>query len=132
MQTQIKISDDEGSVIVMPQTQGRTLCVKLTGVIKTQDHTMHLRSNLEKILEANDHYRLLVYYSNEYKGWEKGAADTSMKAIIDLGQKAEKLAYVNPPDKKKLTHKLMPELFGGTVKHFELQELEEALRWINE
>ncbi len=53
-----------------------------------------------------------------------------MKGILEFGKATGKLAYINPPAKKIMQHKITPDLFGGEMKYFEKDRLAEALDWV--
>lgn len=122
--------NNEETVVILPQTAGKTLCVELRGVIERRDHQKHIRQNLNDIVSKHGAFNFLIYYGPDYKGWKQDAADSSMESIVDFGKYAEKLAYVNPPEQKVFIHKLAKPLFGGETRFFDEEELDEALEWV--
>jgi hypothetical protein len=118
------------TVLLLPQTDDHTVCVELKGLVRAEDHLKNLRQQLEKRIAKYGWYNLLIVFGPEFEGWEPEAADISFKSIIDLGQKAHKLAYVNPSEKKVLQHKLSGDLFGGEVRFFNADARGEAVEWV--
>lgn len=118
------------TIVVMPESDDRTLCVELRGYVRRTDHAEKLRKGLERILQQHETYGLLLYYGPDYKGWEAGGADSSMESMIDYGKQARRLAYVNPPEKKILQMKITAGLFSGEVKFFSPDDLAAAIAWV--
>lgn len=107
----------------------QVIAAELKGKISKEDHVKHIRNPIAKSVEEAGWFNLLLSY-NDFLGWEPEAAESSFNSMIDYGRKARKLAYVNPPDKKRLQMKLTKALFNGEVRFFENDQLEEARQWI--
>lgn len=118
------------TLVVMPESDDRTLCIEAKGYVRREEHTGKLRKGLERILEHYESYNLLLYYGTDYKGWEAEAAESSMESIIDYGKRARKLAYVNPPEKKIMQMKITADLFSGETRFFSKEDLAAAIAWV--
>ena len=118
------------TVVVLPETNNHTLCLEFTGLIRAEDHRRNLQSNLQKMINRDGWFNMLIHYSPDFRGFEKDAASTSMQSIIDQGKYARRLAYVNPPEKKILQNKLAAPLFTGEIRYFGPDDMDEALEWV--
>lgn len=124
-------TDTGGStVIVLPETEADTLCVRFTGLIRREDHRRTLYTRLEALMEAYGSYNLLIEYGPDYIGWEQDAADISLRSIMAFGPHARRIAYVNPTEKKILQTKLTASLFSGEIRLFEKDEYPQAVVWV--
>ena len=119
------------TIIPLSWSTPQVVAVELRGTISKADHVKHIRNPIAKSVEEAGWFNLLMIY-NDFVGWEPEAADSSFNTIIDYGRKAHKLAYINPPDKKRLQMKLTKALFSGEVRYYEADEVEEARQWILE
>ena len=113
----------------MTECKGRVLCYSIQGIVSLQDYESFMKHLTDAVHEYGS-INLLFYYTPEFKGWQPEAADANMKAILDFGRSTDRLAYVNPPEKKIMQHKIAPELFGGEMKYFDKDKLAEAIEWI--
>jgi hypothetical protein len=117
-------------VTVLPDSDNRTLCITLKGVIQPEAFKECFLNPLEDIIKNTQNYGLLINYDETYEGWSKEAAELSFQSIIDYGPQARKLAYVNPPDSKLFQINMTRPLFGGEIRFFEGDQLDEALKWV--
>lgn len=128
---QTTIVKDKPTVRVLPQTDDQTLCVELSGLVRAEDHKRVLRANLEKVIQRNGFYNLLILYAPDFKGWEAGAADQSLRTIMDLAKYGRRRAMVNPTEKIVLMQKVSGEaLFGGETRYFNADQFDKALAWV--
>lgn len=121
---------NKSTVIILPESDEKTLCVELAGTIRRADHERVIRKGLFERFEKNGSYNLMAYFGPDFKGWEPDAADISMQTIVEIGRHAHRLAFVNPPEKKVMQSKLTPHLFGGELRHFADDDLKEAITWV--
>ncbi|HTK85866.1 MAG TPA: STAS/SEC14 domain-containing protein [Patescibacteria group bacterium] len=125
------IVKDKPSVRVLPQTDDQTLCVEMSGLIRAEDHKRAFYDNLEKIIAKNGFYDLLIVHAPDFKGWEAGAADQSLRTIMELAKYGRRRAMVNPPEKIVLMQKVSGDkLFGGETRYFNVDQFDEALAWV--
>lgn len=117
------------TVVILPETDEHTLCVRFTGLIRKEDHKLNLRDRLAAMVEKDGWYSMLIEYK-DFVGWEHDAADISLRSIMDFGKFARRLAYVNPPEKKVMQTKLTAPLFGGEMQFFDEGDFDAALEWV--
>ena len=121
---------NQSEIVVLPESDEKTLCVTLKGVVTLDDYKKRFYDRLKTIHEKNGGYNLLINYDESHKGWDKEAAEMSFQSIIDVGKDAKKLAYVNAPDSKMLQVKISRPILGGEIRFFEKDELDKAIKWI--
>ncbi|MDB5491019.1 MAG: hypothetical protein JWO78_868 [Micavibrio sp.] len=120
------------TIIILPETEGPTLCVSLTGIIAAEDFSEFFEKPLREVLNRFDHYNLYAVYQEEFRGWSEEAADLSFKCISAVASKAKKAAYVNAPDSRRLLMKMVQPLTSAEVRYFDSGEESQALAWIRE
>lgn len=118
------------TVIILKESDDRTLCLKFSGLVTRADHQTYLRHELEKIIARHGEYNLLILHDEDFRGWEPGAAESSLRSIIDFAGQSRRIAYVNPPEKKVLQTKLSQPLFNGEVKMFDRADYDAAVTWV--
>lgn len=123
-----KDGERQQTVVIMPETSGDLICLRLEGEICLDDYMKHARAPIENSVNKNGHFRLLLLYGENYKGWSEASASASFEAIREFGKYAVRQAYVNPPQQKMFQMKVSKPLFGGEFKFFD--NYQEALRWV--
>lgn len=113
---------------IMPETNESCLCICITEPI-TEAWFLNNMSILERIRSQRGEIRFLVYYKT-YQGWEEDASRADAGAFIETGKHFRKFAYVNPPHKTLLRHKMRMPMFSGEFRAFNESDLDEALRWV--
>jgi hypothetical protein len=122
--------NENSNIVILPESDERTLCVSLRGVVALEEYEEFLYKPLQEVAAKDRKYGLLIHYAKGYKGCSREAADKSFKSIIEYGKNARKLAYVNPPESKIFQVKMAKPLLGGEIRFFEDSELDEALQWV--
>lgn len=117
------------TAIVLPESEGNLLCVQFSGLVNARDHEKAVSEPIREIIARHGSYRVLILYRN-FQGWEPDAADLNMKLILDCAPVCERVAYVNPPEKKILQMKLSQPLVLGEIRFFDADKLQEALDWM--
>lgn len=118
------------TITVLPETTEDTLCLRLTGTITAEDFTANFGDPVYKMVADLDRYNLYVFYDEHFEGWSREAADLSFKCISQCSPKARKLAYVNAPDSRMLMMKMLQPIMQADIKYFELDQKDEAMKWI--
>lgn len=122
-------SNTSKTVIVLPCSDERTLCVQLTGAVTREEYDASFYNVLQKFVENGINFGLLIHYK-DYLGWNTDAAARSFESIIDHGKFARRMAYVNAPDSKVQAMKIAKPLLGGKTRFFNEHELQEAIDWV--
>lgn len=121
------------TVIILPQTDDRTLCLRYTGAVTKQEHYDGMVVPGLAIINRHGMYNLVIEYADDYKGFLTDAADQSFRLIRDWGKYGRRIAYVNPSPRKVFMTKLAMILFGNTtIRYFSAGQLDEAIAWAKE
>ncbi|HTK83712.1 MAG TPA: metalloregulator ArsR/SmtB family transcription factor [Patescibacteria group bacterium] len=118
------------TVIILPETDDHTLCVELTGLIRREDFRRSFKEPLQKIIENNGFYDVLIHHLPDFKGWEEDAADLSMQTVIESAKYGRRRAMINAPEKFILMQKMSGEVFGGETRYFGPGQFQAALNWV--
>lgn len=126
----MKQQENRQSVQVMAETEGKTLCLRNSGLVTAEDHTMYLYNNIAMLVQKFGSFNMLIVYDDDYQGYTPEAADSSIRSMLDYGSYVRKLAYVNPPETRIKLHKMLPDIFSGEVRFFDKENLSSALTWV--
>ncbi len=126
----MKQKENRQSVLVMSETEGKTLCLRNSGLVTAEDHKKYLRENVATLVQKFGTFNMLIVYDDDYQGYTPDAADSSIRAMLDYGAFVQKLAYVNPPETRIKLHKMLPDIFSGEVRFFDKDSLSTALTWV--
>lgn len=122
-----------GTVIILPQTDEQTLCLRYTGVVTKQDHYDGMVVPGLAIIERNGYYNLLIEYGPDFKGFLPDAADQSFRLIRDWGKYGRRIAYINPSPRRMFMTKIVAILLGNSaIRNFSSDEFDEAVAWVKE
>jgi hypothetical protein len=120
---------DGPSMFILPETDDITLCLALTGVVTREDHQRCLVVPMRARIEKHGYFNLVQHFLPDFRGYTPDAADSSFQSIKDMGKFARRLAYVNPTARKLFQNNITRAMLGGEVRHFENDELAEAIAW---
>jgi len=118
------------TVIILPETDQTTLCLRLTGMITRDEYRNNFDLPLRAMVAAHGFLNLCVIYDKKFEGWTPEAGDLSFKNLSDLGPNARRVAYVNAPDSRLLLMKMMDPVMKAEIRYFDLSEESTALAWI--
>lgn len=124
------MQDMTETIIVLPETTETALCLRMTGMISAEDFTKNFGNRVAAMAEKYAYYNLFVLYDENFEGWSREAADLSFKNISQFSPRARRLAYVNAPDSRMLMMKMLSPIMHAEIKYFELEEKDEALKWV--
>ena len=119
------------TVITLPESSGNLLCLHFTGIVTLENHAVLCDKPLRAIVSKYGNYRFLALYK-DFAGWTTEAADNNFRLINDICHAAERLAYVNPPERKMLQLSLQRAALTPDMSFFDEGDLEEALAWIQQ
>lgn len=114
---------------IMPETDGRVLCVQVDKPISKVGYEQNFLPRLQNMLQEHGELRVLIYYK-DYQGWEMEAAQNDMEAVLVYGKKVRKLALVNPPDREVFRREFKKPLISGELVVFKEEELSDAISWV--
>jgi hypothetical protein len=116
---------------IMPETDDRTLCIRITKPISPEGLQGNFIPRLDSMLDTHSEIRLLIHYA-DYKGWEEAATREDGVIILKYGPKIRKIAYVSPPKKEMFKLKINRALIAGEMEFFDNDDLRQALKWVKE
>jgi hypothetical protein len=117
------------TVIILPETDEHTLCLRFQGVVSKKDHYENLVVPMRSRVERYGYYNLVIFFSPGFSGYDPDAAAQSFHSINDLGKYARRIAYVNPSARKMFQTNLTRVLLGKDVRNFNSESLAEAIEW---
>lgn len=120
------------TVIILPQSDDRTLCLRFEGAVTKKDHADNLITPMRAMIEKHGEYNLLIWFSDTYRGYEQDAADQSFQTIRELGRFARRIAYINPSARKIFQTNIIRVLLGKDVRNFSPEQIDEAVAWLKE
>ena len=114
----------------MPQTNARTLFVRLHDMVDAQSYMANFDAPVRAIAQKNGWYNLAVIYDSDFKGWSEEAAALSFKCITEIGSTARRLAYISPPDQRILLMKMMRPIIKAETQYFNIEDIDDAIAWM--
>lgn len=118
------------TIIQLPQTDQTALFIQVSGTINRDDYMQYFDAPVRAICRDNGWYNLYIDHLPDFNGWAEDAAALSFKCISECGPHARRLAYVNPPDSRRLMMKLLDPIINAELKFFEDGEQDKAIEWI--
>jgi len=125
------MSSESANVVIDSDTSNNIIVATYKNVIKKEDFQVFY-DLLEKAHNQFGDIRVLVYFDDSFKGWEKDAAELNFKSVSEYVKHATHLAYVNPDPHKMLQMKIASPLVKGELRFFNTEDYEKALNWIKE
>jgi len=115
---------------VLPESQYNILGVKGIGKLTDLDYKTILVPRLEAMIKDYQKVRCLFLMTEEFHGWELGAAWDDAKFGVQHRNDSEKVAVVGGPRWVEWATKLGALIMSGEVKTFSSGQLEEAWDWV--
>ena len=120
------------TVIPLSNCPAHAVCVTMTSLVNKHDHKKYFRDDIARLYDKQGWIAVLIIFDQNFIGWDPEGAEASWQSILEFGPKDRRVAYINPPDKRVLLHKLSEAIFRGEVKFFQTGEEQAALEWIKE
>ena len=115
---------------ILPESQGNLIAVKASGKVTDQDYKEILIPKADRVLAENDRANFLFWLSDQFEGFELGAAWDDIKYASGHHDKFDKVALVGGPRWVEWTSKIFGPMLKAEVKHFEEVQIVEAWSWI--
>lgn len=125
------MSYDNINVVILPETSGNVIVATYKGIINKEDYQVFHDLLVEKHEKYGD-IKVLVYFDEDFKGWEKDAADLNFRSLSEYVKHITRLAYVNPSPHKMLQMKISAPLVKGELRFFNTEDYYKALKWVKE
>ncbi|WP_425093372.1 STAS/SEC14 domain-containing protein [Tropicimonas sp. S265A] len=109
-----------------------TLEFRVTGKVTAKDYETILGPIIERALVENDRLKLLIVVDEAYEGFDLGAAWEDARLGMKHWSGFARAAVVTDKDWLQTVTKAMAFMMPCPVKAFDLDELDEARRWLSE
>lgn len=103
---------------------------RITGKLTARDYDTVLNPVIERALEEYDRLKLLIVVDESYEGFDLGAAWEDAQLGLKHWSGFSRVALVTNKDWLTAMAKAMAFMMPCPVKVFELDELDEARRWL--
>lgn len=119
----------ESSVIILPESDARTICVLFNGPVSRDDHEKYLTGEVARRADKNGFFNLVIVYNDDHHFRDSEAAEVNIRGLMSYASRCTRAAYVNPTPRKVLQIKLLLPLFAGEVRFFNTEERDLAIAW---
>lgn len=117
------------SVLILPESDERTICVQFDGPVNREDHEKYLTGEVAKRADKLGSFNLVIIYNDDHLFQDYQAAEANIRGLMSFAARCTRAAYVNPTQRKMLQIKLLEPLFAGEVRFFNAEERDEAIAW---
>lgn len=119
-------------IIVTPVTPQGILEVQLTGTLTADDYADTLTPAMDEAAATHDHLRVLIRMGPDFSGFTAKAAWADAKLGMRHWSGFERIAVVTDADWIENMVQVLGFAMPGAVETFELDELDDARRWLTE
>ncbi|MEM9394548.1 MAG: STAS/SEC14 domain-containing protein [Pseudomonadota bacterium] len=109
-----------------------TLEFRVTGKLTAKDYETILSPVIERALEENDHLKLLIIVDEDYEGFDLGAAWEDARLGLKHWSGFSRAAVATDKSWLQTATKAMAFMMPCPVMAFDLNELDDARRWLSE
>lgn len=117
---------------IQPVTDSGIFEIHLSGTLTEADYADTLTPALDAAMAAHDRVRMLVVVGPEFQGFTAGAAWADTKLGLRHWSGFDRIAVVSDLDWLETAVKVVGFAFPGPVDAFEMDELDDARRWLTE
>ena len=114
---------------ILPQSEGKTLGVRLTGKVTDEDYEKVFLPALDELIQKYGKASCVYFMDEDFEGWKLGAmwddASFGMKHRNDF----EKIAVVGGPKWAEWATKVAAHLMSCEVKTYTGDQLDDAWSW---
>lgn len=115
---------------ILPQSEGKTLGVRLTGKVTDEDYEKVFLPVLGDLIKEHGKVRCVYYMDEGFLGWELGAMWGDAKFGLKHKNDFEKIAVIGGPKWAEWGTKITAHLVSAEIKTFKVDQLDEAWSWI--
>ncbi len=117
-------------VIVLPESEGKILGVRLIGKLTENDYEKLIIPKLEAVINLHGAARFLFLMDDDFHGWETAALWEYARFGFRQKDRFERIAAVGGPIRLKQWMKLKDHFVPGQIRVFAVSELEQAWDWV--
>ena len=116
---------------VMPETNDRVLCMRITKPISGDGYKYNFLPRLEAMVKAHNEIRILVVFEH-FLGWEEDGALADLASSVFLAQHLKKFAAVNLPEQLVQYMGVRQNVLRDDFKIFNKDDFENTLNGVKE
>ncbi len=117
---------------ILPESDDKTLIVKASGTLTAEDYEKYFIPAMEERFEHHKKINVLIWFSDDFTGWEAQAAWDDMVFGIQHRNDFEKLAVVTGQQWIQWATNIGAYFMEGQIKTFSDDQFADALNWIKE
>jgi hypothetical protein len=117
---------------IMPETEGKTLVIKATESLTSQDYEDIFIPQLNQLIDKFGKISVVVYLAENFTGWELGAAWDDAVFGIQHRHDFEKVAVVSDQKWVKWATKIGSYFMEGQAATYTLTEFQDAVAWVKQ
>ena len=119
-------------IAIMPETESKTLVVKATEMLTSQDYEDVFIPQLKQLIDKFGKIRVVLYLDDDFTGWELGAAWDDAIFGIQHRHDFEKVAVVGDKKWVEWATKVGSYFMDGQVATYKSAEFQDAVFWANQ
>jgi|SRR5664279_2618274 SpoIIAA-like len=119
-------------IAIMHETAGRTLVIKATERLTSQDYEKVFIPQLNQLIDKFGKIRVVFYLAENFTGWELGAAWDDAVFGIQHRHHFEKVAVVSDKKWMEWATKIGSYFIDGQVATYTPAEFQDAVTWVKQ
>ena len=117
---------------IMSETEEKILAVKATEKLTFEDYDEVFKPKLNQVIQEYGKIRVLMYFAENFAGWETEAAWDDVKYGIKHRNDFEKIAVVGGSKWVEWVTRISAYFIDGQVKTYEASDFQAAISWVKE
>ena len=117
---------------IMPETDDRTLVVKATKTLSSEDYEDIFIPELKRRLNNFGKIKAAIYFDNNFIGWEPGAAWDDLVFGVQHRHDFDKVAVVGGQKWLQRATKVGSYFVDGQVATYAPDKLQDAVNWVKQ
>ncbi len=117
---------------IMSETEEKILAVKATEKLTFEDYEEVFIPKLNQLIQEYGKIRVLMYFAENFAGWETEAAWDDAKYGIKHRNDFEKIAVVGGSKWVEWVTRISAYFIDGQVKTYEASDFQAAISWVKE
>ncbi len=117
---------------IMPETKKGLLCLQASQKLSDKDYKSVIIPEIQKAIDETGKIRVILFMDKTFEGWEPKAFWDDTKMGLGNATSFEKFGLVGGPGWIKAVMYLFGMATHIKVKHFEVNEYQDAVKWMAE
>ncbi len=115
---------------ILPESDENTLIVKASSVLTSDDYEKTFIPELNHRISQSGRIKVVMIFSEDFTGWETGAAWDDLVFGIQHRNDFEKIAIVGKQKWLEWATKIGAYFMPNQIKIFKPEELQKAISWV--